>query len=139
LRFDISDLLRAEDQQTANRRLCQCPNLGGSSLKQSAVNLGVDAFRAKQHAIKKRPDRRANLPLVNCPMLVIVGDADEVTPPDRALEIHKGMPGSEFITIPKSGHCPPLEHPQNVNRLLETWFSRHSGNPPQPAAQTQGS
>jgi hypothetical protein len=31
LRFDISDLLRVEDQQTANRNLCQCPNFGGGS------------------------------------------------------------------------------------------------------------
>ena len=28
-RFDISDLLLVEDQQTANRSLCQCPNFGG--------------------------------------------------------------------------------------------------------------
>ena len=28
-RFDISDLLLVEDQQTANRSLCQCPNCGG--------------------------------------------------------------------------------------------------------------
>ncbi|MGX0879592.1 hypothetical protein ACSSV4_004301 [Roseovarius sp. MBR-154] len=29
MRFDISDLLLVEDQQTANRSLCQCPNFGG--------------------------------------------------------------------------------------------------------------
>jgi hypothetical protein len=29
LRFDISDLLLVEDQQTANRSLCQCPNFAG--------------------------------------------------------------------------------------------------------------
>jgi 3-dehydroquinate dehydratase-2 len=29
LRFDIFDLLLVEDQQTANRSLCQCPNFGG--------------------------------------------------------------------------------------------------------------
>ena len=28
-RFDISDLLLVEDQQTANSSLCQCPNFGG--------------------------------------------------------------------------------------------------------------
>ena len=31
LRFDIPDLLLVEDQQTANRSLCQCPNFVGSS------------------------------------------------------------------------------------------------------------
>ena len=36
MRFDISDLLLVEDQQTANRRLCQCPNFGGS-LKHSRL------------------------------------------------------------------------------------------------------
>ncbi|WP_211243764.1 hypothetical protein, partial [Paracoccus hibiscisoli] len=28
-RFDIVDLLRNEDQQTANQSLCQCPVFGG--------------------------------------------------------------------------------------------------------------
>lgn len=28
LRFDVSDLLPAEDQQTSNRSLCQCPSFG---------------------------------------------------------------------------------------------------------------
>ena len=30
MRFDNSDLLLAEDKQTANQSLCQCPNSGGA-------------------------------------------------------------------------------------------------------------
>ncbi|MEM5474662.1 alpha/beta hydrolase [Hoeflea sp. AS60] len=107
------------------------------SLKQSAVDLGVDAYRAQQHAIIGRPDGRKNLPLVKCPTLVIVGDADEVTRPECALEIHAGIAGSEFVMIPNTGHCPPLEHPQRVNGLLEEWFSRHAEPQVQPSAQAE--
>lgn len=96
-----------------------------SLLKQSAVELGVEAYRAQQHAIIERPDGRENLSLVTCPALVIVGDADEVTPPDRALEIHQGIPGSEFVMIENCGHCSPLEHPRHLNDLLDDWLTRH--------------
>lgn len=94
-------------------------------LKQSAVELGVETYRAQQHAIIERPDGRKNLSLVTCPALVIVGAADEVTPPDRALEIHQGIPGSEFVVMENCGHCSPLEHPRHVNDLLDDWLARH--------------
>lgn len=96
-----------------------------AAIKRSAVELGTDAYRAQQHAIIKRPDGRDNLPIVSCPTLVIVGDSDEVTPPDRAMEIHDGIPTSELVVINNCGHCPPLEYPARVNNLLDNWFSRH--------------
>ena len=99
-----------------------------AALKQSAYNLGVDAYRAQQHAIIKRPDGRANLALICCPTLVIVGDGDKVTPPVRAQEIHAAIDGSEFSLIEDCGHCPPLEKPDQINQLLGDWLSRHGTN-----------
>lgn len=96
-----------------------------ATIKQSAVELGTEAYRAQQHAIIRRPDGRDNLSFVSCPTLVIVGDTDEVTPPDRAMEIHNGIPTSELVVIDNCGHCPPLEHPDRINDLLGSCFSRH--------------
>ncbi|MFW8596410.1 recombinase family protein [Cribrihabitans neustonicus] len=44
-RFDISDLLVVEDQQTANRSLGQCPKFGGG-VAQIAADLNADKIPA---------------------------------------------------------------------------------------------
>jgi pimeloyl-ACP methyl ester carboxylesterase len=43
------------------------------------------------------------------PTLVVVGEKDELTPPHEAAAIASGIAGSKLVTIPDSGHLPPLE------------------------------
>lgn len=95
------------------------------TLRAAAVALGKDAYRAQQYAIIKRPDGRRNLPLVDCPALIIVGEGDRVTPPDRSKEIHAAIPGSELCVLKGCAHCPPLECPDELNSLLSDWLARH--------------
>lgn len=91
-------------------------------VRRSAVELGFAAYRAQQNAIINRPDGRDNLAFVSCPTLVVVGDHDAVTPPDRAREIHLRIPDSQFVEIANCGHCPPLEQPGRINALLDSWL-----------------
>ncbi len=62
-------------------------------------------------AIRDRPDSRPTLPTIAVPTLVLVGEKDELTPPPEAAAIASGIPGSKLVTIPESGHLPPLERP----------------------------
>lgn len=62
-------------------------------------------------AIRDRPDSRPALPTIAVPTLVLVGEKDELTPPPEAAAIASGIPGSKLVTIPESGHLPPLERP----------------------------
>ncbi|MBL8600008.1 MAG: alpha/beta fold hydrolase [Devosia sp.] len=94
-------------------------------LLHASIELGIDAYRKQQHAIIARPDSRGMLMLVSCPTLVLVGDADLVTPRDCAEELHHGIAGSEFRLIGDCGHCPPLEHPDLINAVLDLWLARH--------------
>ena len=94
-------------------------------LLQASIELGFEAYRLQQHAVINRPDARGTLALVNCPTLIMVGDSDMVTPRDCAEELHQGIAGSEFRLIPDCGHCPPLEHPDLFNTLLDLWLARH--------------
>jgi pimeloyl-ACP methyl ester carboxylesterase len=87
-------------------------------LIQMAADVGVDGFVRQQLANIGRADSRPGLSAIRCPTLVLVGDNDELTPPDRAAEIANGIAGARLVTIPESGHCSTVEQPQYVTRAL---------------------
>ena len=89
---------------------------------QAAVDIGLEAYKGQQHAIIARPAARPDLSRIACPMLMIVGDSDTVTPPDCAREIHAAVQGSRLEIVPDCGHCAPLEYPDLVNGLFDDWL-----------------
>jgi pimeloyl-ACP methyl ester carboxylesterase len=87
-------------------------------LYQMAAEVGVDGFVRQQLANIGRPDSRPGLSAIRCPTLVLVGDNDELTPPDRAAEIANGIAGARLVTVPESGHASTVEQPEYVTRAL---------------------
>ena len=87
-------------------------------LYQMAADVGVDGFVRQQLANITRPDSRPGLSAIRCPTLVIVGDGDALTPPDRAAEIADGVAGARLVTIPESGHASAVEQPEYVTQAL---------------------
>jgi pimeloyl-ACP methyl ester carboxylesterase len=88
-----------------------------------AEDVGVQAFVRQQTACMGRPDSRLLLGHIGCPTLVLVGEDDEVTPPDRAAEIANGIIGARLVTVPQCGHLSTLEQPAEVTRALLEWLS----------------
>jgi pimeloyl-ACP methyl ester carboxylesterase len=84
--------------------------------------VGAAAFIRQQTAILGRSDSRPTLGTIRCPTLVLVGDGDELTPPERAAEIAAGIAGAHLVTVPQSGHLSTLEQPQEVTRALLEWL-----------------
>jgi pimeloyl-ACP methyl ester carboxylesterase len=85
--------------------------------------VGPDAFVRQQTAIMGRGDSRPGLAAIRCPTLVIVGDGDQLTPPERAAEISDGIPGAQLVTVPGSGHLSTLEQPRAVTQALTTFLA----------------
>ena len=56
--------------------------------------------------------------MISCPTLMIVGDSDQITPPEHALEIVAGIPGARLAIVEECGHLSTLEQPDPVTRLL---------------------
>jgi pimeloyl-ACP methyl ester carboxylesterase len=69
-----------------------------------------------------RADSRPLLGRIGCPTLVLVGEDDEVTPPERAAEIANGINGARLVTVPQCGHLSTLEQPAEVTRALLAWL-----------------
>jgi pimeloyl-ACP methyl ester carboxylesterase len=84
--------------------------------------VGPQAFVRQQRAIMGRADSRPTLALIRCPALVLVGEADELTPAAHAAEIAGGISGSRLVRVPGCGHLSPLEKPDEVTRALLQWL-----------------
>jgi pimeloyl-ACP methyl ester carboxylesterase len=91
-------------------------------VRMMAEETGAEAFVRQQTAILTRPDSRPDLAAIRCPTLVLVGDGDQATPPDRAAEIARGIAGARLVTVPDCGHLSTLERPAEVTRALLEWL-----------------
>ena len=87
-----------------------------------AEEVGPEAFIRQQTAIIARPDSRPTLAAIGCPTLVLVGEQDELTPLDRAVEMAHGIRGAQLVTVPECGHLSTLERPREVTRALLDWL-----------------
>ena len=75
-------------------------------------------------AMRDRPDRAGELGAVSVPALVLVGEADAVTPPAGAEKMARAMRGAEFVVIRGAGHMAPMEQPEQVNRAVRAFLQR---------------
>jgi pimeloyl-ACP methyl ester carboxylesterase len=83
-----------------------------------ADDTGAEAFARQQTAIMNRVDSRPSLAAIACSTLVVVGEQDALTPPDRAAEIAAGIQGAQQVVVPDCGHLSTLEQPETLTRVL---------------------
>jgi pimeloyl-ACP methyl ester carboxylesterase len=93
---------------------------------------------AAQLGMAERADRTALLPEIETPTLILVGEEDEVTPPEEAHRMQRAIPGSEIAVIPAAGHLANLEQPEAFNQALRGFLRRLSAGS-QGAQGAQGS
>ena len=84
--------------------------------------VGAAGFTRQQTAIVGRVDSRPMLGDIRCPTLVLVGEADTLTPPERAVEMASGIAGARLVTVPDCGHLSTLERPEAVTQALLEWL-----------------
>lgn len=101
-------------------------NAGRRELTQAYLDMvyrgGAALLIRQNRAVMARPDAREHLPRLTCPALVAVGEADKLTPPERAREIASLLPKASLHVLPGCGHMLTMEQPQAVNALLARWL-----------------
>lgn len=65
---------------------------------------------------------------INCPMLVVHGDDDQIQPYARGKAVAE-LTGAEFVTIPGGGHNPLGRFPAKCNTLIADFLDRRLGMP----------
>jgi 3-oxoadipate enol-lactonase len=74
-------------------------------------------------AMRDRPDSTPLLPtLADLPTLVVVGEADQATPPEQARRMADAIPGAHLVVIPGAGHLPSVERPAATTRALQEFL-----------------
>jgi pimeloyl-ACP methyl ester carboxylesterase len=59
---------------------------------------------------------------IDVPTLVIWGDHDKSFPNEHARAYHQAIPGSQLVMIPKCGHVPQIEQPDEFVAALESFI-----------------
>lgn len=85
---------------------------------------GAEQLIRQNQAVMARADLRPELQRIGCPTLVVVGEADQLTPPACAQEIAAAISGARLETVAGAGHMLTLEQPERVNTLLLDWLDR---------------
>jgi pimeloyl-ACP methyl ester carboxylesterase len=89
----------------------------------SLVSGGTPAgVAAAQRGMARRPDSTPTLATITCPMLVVVGEEDSLTPPPEAEKMKAAVKGAKLVKIKGAGHLPCIENPEPFNKALEEFF-----------------
>ena len=81
-----------------------------------------NVFRALKAA--RRYDVPRALARVTCPMLLVWGEHDNVTPRAKWAALARDLPDCTFVTVPACGHSPMAERPVECNRILLSFLEQ---------------
>jgi len=77
-------------------------------------------------AMADRPDSRPDLPTIDVPTAVVVGEEDEITPLEMSQTMVDQIPGATLSIIPGAGHISNLEAPTAFEAALRAWLRRRA-------------
>jgi pimeloyl-ACP methyl ester carboxylesterase len=93
-----------------------------------AIILATDpaGIAAAQRGMAERQDARDELPLLDLPTLVIVGEHDPISTRGEMSALAAEIPGARLVEVAGAGHTTPMEEPAAVNAaLLDFLHDRH--------------
>jgi pimeloyl-ACP methyl ester carboxylesterase len=80
-----------------------------------------------------RGDSTGLLPEIKCPVLVLVGEQDSITPLDRARAIFERIPQAELEVIPEAAHISNMERPDIFSGPIARFLRERIGGASQRA------
>ena len=100
-----------------------------ATVEEMAIRTGREAFIREERAIVSRADSLPLLGGITCPVLVLCGRQDALTPLERHEEMVGAIPGSKLEIIENCGHLSTLERPAEVSAALRRWLLSRGGAP----------
>jgi pimeloyl-ACP methyl ester carboxylesterase len=87
-------------------------------LRRQITGNSVESIVGALDALMTRPDSTPMLGTIHCPVQILVGDEDAITPPALSEQMHRDIPGSELAIIKGAGHMSNMEQPRLFNDAL---------------------
>lgn len=92
---------------------------------QVMASVPPDTYR-KAVAMLTQFDRRALLPQISVPTLVLAGSDDLVAPAKMMERMAQKIPGAAYACLPGCGHLGPMDQPDAFNAALLSFLQRHA-------------
>jgi pimeloyl-ACP methyl ester carboxylesterase len=130
-RLELADRVLTEGAQIVAEAML--PRLTSRETREDLPQV-VDALRnvmlstpprsiaAALRGMAARPDVTEELANITVPTLVLVGEQDEISPPEEMRELASKIPNSQFVIVPKSGHMTTCESPAFVNAKIREFL-----------------
>jgi pimeloyl-ACP methyl ester carboxylesterase len=67
---------------------------------------------------------RVHLKSITCPVLIIVGANDELTPVELSQRMHQNLPNSQLSVINDTGHMSFIEKPEEINPIMAQFLNQ---------------
>jgi 3-oxoadipate enol-lactonase len=71
-------------------------------------------------------DVRDRISTLKPPLLLIRGADDPASPPEYEMEIHRAVPGSQYLKLSHAGHFPMAEKPEEFNQAIDEFLASHA-------------
>jgi pimeloyl-ACP methyl ester carboxylesterase len=68
-------------------------------------------------------DVRDRISTLKPPLLLIRGADDPALPPEYEMEIHRAVPGSQYLKLGDAGHFPMAEKPEEFNQAIDDFLA----------------
>lgn len=114
-----------EGQGMAGVAAALVPTMLGPAADPSAAPAAIAAMASVDQAAYRATlatltgfDRRADLPRITQPALLIAGEADQTAPPRGMARMAEAIPQARLLVIPGAGHLLPLEAPDAFHAAL---------------------
>ena len=98
------------------------PEIAGR-VRQMMLATNPTGAAAALRGMAERSDHTKLLAKICVPTLVIVGEADELTPPAEAEKMNRAIKDSRLVKISNAGHLSPLENGAEFNSALLNFLS----------------
>jgi 3-oxoadipate enol-lactonase len=107
---------------TMRGRVSDPAGLAQAQRRMSAVP--PDTYRKAVHLLTTF-DRRAGLPRIAVPTLIVAGSEDSTAPAKLMARMAEKIPGAEFALLEGCGHLGPMEQPEAFNAVLAGFLAGH--------------
>lgn len=98
-------------------------------LAQAGVSAYLETSRPARRALSKSLqagyNRLKDLPQIQCPCLVLAGEADRHITAESSWETAQNLPYSQFRSYPNTAHLFPWEIPNQVLADIDHWLDQH--------------
>jgi pimeloyl-ACP methyl ester carboxylesterase len=94
-----------------------------SQVRGMIESISADGIAGALDAMMARPDSTPGLPRISCPVLILVGADDEVTPEGSARAMEKHIERCRVVVLPDAGHLSNIESPDAFSRAVSDFLA----------------